>query len=309
MCEDVVEVRCDRGFVLILVIWLTALLALLAVGFAAAVQSNLRLTSSAIQSAKAEAAADSGIQLAVLSLVSGAAPAARRFAFDGTKVACAIDDQSWLAIKVQDSGGRISLNLANERLLQALFLGLGATLDAASRATDSIIDYRDADSDRRPNGAEKPEYDAAGRPLGPKNGPFDTIEELNQVLGLEPEMVAKMTPFVTVHSQTAGIDPRAATNELAELLARGVQQLPARSGPGALATDPGALPAEFVIGSPQRVLFVTSESHLKSGAAFVRETVVELQSTRDGVPAVKMWKRGVLPYTGGAHENGDLPPC
>ena len=307
MRDDVGPKGRERGFVLILVIWLTALLALLAVGFAAAVQSNLRLASSAIQSAKAEAAADAGYQLAVLSLVSGAAPAARRFAFDSRPVSCALDDEAWLTIRVQDTGGRISLNLANDRLLQALFIGLGESLDSASRATDSIIDYRDLDSDRRPNGAEKPEYDAAGRALGPKNAPFDTIEELNQVLGLQPALVARLAPFVTVHSQTAGLDPRAVSSELAELLARGIEQLPAR--PGALAAVPGTLPGEFVIGSPQRVFFVTSEGHLKAGAVFVREAVVELQSTRDGVPAVKMWKRGVIRDGSNAATGGDLPPC
>lgn len=299
----------ERGFILILVIWLAALLALLAVGFSAAVQSNLRLATSAVQGAKAEAAADAGIQLVALALASGglASVSSRRFTFDGHPASCALDGGTVLSITVRDTGGLVSLNLANDRLLQALFLGLGATPEAASRAADSIIDYRDADSDRRPGGAEKPEYSAAGRPLGPKNASFDTVEELHQVLGLEPVMIAAAVPFLTVHSQTAGLDPRAASPQLSQILARGVLQLPSR--PGSRAADNGTMPDEFVIGSPQRVFLVTSEGHLKSGAVYVRQAVLELQAARDARPAVKMWKRGVAQDGASVQSAELLPPC
>ena len=309
MSVDDRQQRGERGFILILVVWLAALLALLAVAFSAAVQSNLRLASSAIQSAKAETAADAGIQLAAMALASGGqAGAGRRLTFDGQPTFCGLGAEASLAIRVRDTGGLISLNLSNDRLLQALFLGLGATPEAASRATDVIIDYRDADSDRRPGGAEKPEYDAAGRPSGPKNAPFDTVEELNQVLGLDPAMIAAASPYLTVHSQTAGLDPRATSAGLARILARGAALLPAK--PGSRPSDDGTVPAEFVIGSPQRVFLVTSEGHLKSGAVYVRQAVIELQAARDALPAVKMWTRGLAEEGGNSPSPpGPLPPC
>ena len=297
----------DRGFVLILVIFVAALLALLAAIFSTSVRSHLRLAAGAIQGAKSEAIADAGVQLAILALVAGpqGSGRVRRFPIDGSPVSCAIDEQSRVTLRIQDAGGRISLNLAGERLLLALFIGLGASREAASRATDLIIDYRDADSNRRLNGAERPEYEAAGRPQGPKNGPFDTIEELNQVLALDPALIAAALPHVTVHSQTAGLDPRAVLPELAALLSRGVAELPSRPGPGA---ETGVIASEFVIGSPQRVFLVASEGQLETGAVFVRETVVELQSTRAAIPAFKMWKRGVAgAATAGAI--GVLPRC
>ena len=301
--------RTDRGFTLIIVLWLTALLALLAAGFSLAVRSHLRLAANATQSAKAEAAADAGVQLAALSLIAGRQSGAqsRRFPIDGTAQSCALDGQASLTIQVQDAGGRININLANERLLQALFIGLGASRERASSATDAIIDYRDADSDRRPNGAEKPEYLAAGRPLGPKNAPFDTIEELNQVLGLDPEMIARASPFITVHSQTAGLDPRGAKPELAALLARGAAELPAKPGPASSIAS--GLPAEFVVGSPQRVFHVRSQARLPAGAVYVRETVVELPSSSAAMPVFKMWKRGVAEDGAVRPEGGGLPPC
>ena len=291
------------GFVLILVIWITALLALFALSFASSVQSHLRLTANSVQSAKAEALADAGVELAALSLLAG--PNDRRFPVDGSAHACLKDGVGVVTLRIQDSGGKVSINLANERLLQALFLGLGASRELASRYTDVIIDYRDADSNRRPNGAELPEYLEAGRALGPKNAPFDTIEELNQVLGLDPAMIALITPHVTVHSQTAGLDPRTASPELGQILSRGIEQLPARASPQTVSNSP--VPSEFVNGSPQRVFLVASEGRLENGARFVRETVMELQSTRAATPIYKIWKRG----TNAASDppSGELPPC
>lgn len=298
-----------EGFILIVVLWIMALLALLAAGFSATVRSHLRLAANAVQAAKAEAAADAGVQLASLALTGGRETSlqARRFAIDGRAQSCALDERASLTIRVQDAGGRINVNLANERLLQALFIGLGASRETASRYTDRIIDYRDTDSDRRPNGAEKPEYVAAGRPLGPKNAPFDTIEELDQVLGLDPAMIALAVPHITVHSQTAGIDPRAVRPELSELLVRGVTELPARTGP--LLSSTFALPAEFAVGSPQRVFHVISRAQLAAGAVFVREAVVEVPSNAAAVPVFKMWKRGAAEDEPGVPQIADRPRC
>ncbi len=295
----------DRGFVLIVVIWLAALLALLAVGFSSAVRANLRLTSSAVQGAKAEALADAGVELAVLSLIAGGAE--RRFPIDGSWRWCSMRGLGVAGLRIQDTGGRVNLNLASERMLQALFIGLGARLGAASTMSDAILDYRDADSIRRPNGAEKPEYLAAGRALGPKNAPFDTVEELNQVLGVDPALVALAMPHLTVHSQTAGLDPQTTTRDLAAILSRGGEQLPSRVG-AALVPSAG-MPAEFVTRSPQKVFWVASEARLENGAVFVREAVVELQATRTGTPLYKMWKRGTSGFGEAVEVGVDVPPC
>lgn len=302
----------DRGFVLILVIWFAALLALLAAGFTSAVRANLRLTSGAVQGAKAEALADAGVELAVLSLIAGGAE--RRFPINGAVRSCSMRGLGVVDLRVQDAGGRVSLNLASERMLQALFIGLGAEREAASTMADLILDYRDADSNRRPNGAEKPEYLAAGRPLGPKNAPFDTVEELNQVLGVDPALVALALPHLTVHSQTAGLDPRTTTRELAAILMRGGDQLPLKVGVVPALSD--GMPGEFITNSPQKVFWVASEARLENGAVFVREAVVELQSTRTATPLYKLWKRAVAAGEGsaaggiaGADGAGEVPPC
>ena len=296
----------EEGFVLVVVIFLTALIALLAIGLAVSVRSHVRLTANTLASAQAEALADGGIQLAVLSLVAMNQSRERsgRFPTDGQPSTCSLGTAQ-LTIRIQDSSGRVSLNLAGERLLMALFIGLGASLAEASRATDLIIDYRDADSDRRLNGAELPEYVAAGQ-TGPKNAPFDTVEETGRILGIDLALMAKAAPHLTVYSQTAGIDPRWASSELIDILARGIDQLPTKIDPGFISS--GKLPAEFVTGSPQRTFHVSSEVRDETGAVFVRQTVLELQSTRTSLPVFKSWSRGEL---GPASATADaaMPRC
>jgi general secretion pathway protein K len=296
----------DQGFALVLIIFVTALLALLAIGLSVALRSHVRLTASTVRTAKAEAAADAGVQLAVLSLVAGThTREGRRFPVNGQPSSCAFGTATVLTLRIQDASGRVSLNLASDRLLMALFIGLGANHDDASRAADLIIDYRDADSTRRPNGAEAPEYEAATRP-GPKNGPFDTVEELGRVLGLDGALLAAATPYLTVHSQTAGVDTRTISSELRRILLRGTEQLPAR--PSATANAVSGLPTEFLTGSPERVFHVESESHLADGSVYVRQAVVELQSTRTSIPVFKTWSRGER-GSASARRLADLPPC
>ena len=88
-------------------------------------------------------------------------------------------------VTVEDEAGKVDLNSASEPLLRALLAGAGATPVEVDRITAAILDYRDADNLRRPDGAEADEYRLAGRQNGPKNAPFDSIFELGQVLGVD----------------------------------------------------------------------------------------------------------------------------
>ena len=56
----------------------------------------------------------------------------------------------------------------------------------------------------RPNGAEEAAYRAAGLPWGPKNAPFETVEELQQVLGMTADIYKRVAPSLTTYSGEAG---------------------------------------------------------------------------------------------------------
>ena len=283
----------DHGFVLIVVIWTAALLAMLTFSFSRTSQSYLRSAVVNIEAAKAEALADTGFSFAVLDWAEARKGSVRpqRFKPDGTPTVCAADSGDILLIRVQDTGGRININLAGDKLLQALFAGLGSDLDTAARYADTLIDYRDRDDDRRPRGAEAPEYRAAGRETGPKNAPLDNLDELNQVLGFEPDLIAAMLPHVTIHSASAGLDPRVTRPELVEIVGRGQ----ARALQIPMSTSVQRLPAEFTIASDQRTFAVHSEARLATGAVFVRDAVVEFAANRASSYRIRTWQRGRSP--------------
>ena len=304
----------DRGFILIVVISAIGILALVAVSFAQITGSHVRAAASAVQSAGAETLADAGVQLAILDLVANrqaSGPQRRRFAPNGTALECDAGNGNRLIISVQDEAGKVDLNVADERLIGALLAGLGVQ---ASRAiADAILDFRDADGDRRPQGAERADYLAAGRLQGPKNAPLSVVDELEQVLGLNAADVAGLRPYVTVYSGQTGIEQNSASAALLGILSRGQ----ARAGDFATATqeaepDDSArqLPAQFAGGAGGRFFTVRSEAHA-GRAIFVREAVVELVRSRAAPFILHRWFRGSLargePPMG---TDADLlPPC
>jgi general secretion pathway protein K len=52
-------------------------------------------------------------------------------------------------------------------------------------------------------GAEDSDYAAAGLAWGAKDAPFETVTELEQVLGMRPALFRSLAPYVTVHSALA----------------------------------------------------------------------------------------------------------
>src|SRR5207248_8576431 len=78
-----------------------------------------------------------------------------------------------------DESSKIDLNYASDALLRSLMTSVGGLDDqAASHVVDAILDWRDPDDAKRPNGAEADDYRAAGLKYGPSNAPVETVGEL-----------------------------------------------------------------------------------------------------------------------------------
>ena len=280
----------DRGFILLIVLWMAALFALTAAAFVKAVQAHLRSTTVQIQTSRAELLADSGLAVAALDLMEARAPNHRRkFPVDGAPVTCTLEEGQ-LTISVHDAGGRVNLNTASDRLLQALFVGLGASRQAAATYSTAIVYFRAPAGEPSRAASDKPDYQAAGQPLGPKHAPLDALEELQQIVGLDAAIIAAMRPHVTVHSGTTGLDPKVTRDTLVELLARGYESLGAQTS---IAATGSRLPAEFVVASTQRTYMVQVQGALAAGATYVREAVIELPANRNSLPTYKVWKRSI----------------
>ncbi len=91
------------------------------------------------------------------------------------------------AAEVQDESGKLNINLISEEWLHSLLDAIGIPKHDADIIADSILDWRDADSDHRLNGAENDYYESLNPPYKAKNGRLDTVEELLLVRGVTPD--------------------------------------------------------------------------------------------------------------------------
>mgnify|MGYP001321870935 CR=1 FL=1 len=289
--------RADAGFVLISVLWVVLFLALAAAAFTISVRSHVQETSAEAASADARALADAGTQLALHDLVNARISRGwqRRFPTDGRAYTCTIG-AARVTVAVEDEAGKIDLNTASDLLLRRLLVGTGLAAVEAERRAAAIIDYRDADSVRREAGAEAEEYFQAGRRNGPKNAPLDSPLELAQVLGIDTALMARLRPFVTVHSGLQSIDPSKAAPALLAML-----------GAEASLGTSARLPADIrATSSPQRVFLVRAQATGERGATFAREMVVRVAPSRSRHFAVLAWRQAdAIPGT----DSTDLGPC
>jgi general secretion pathway protein K len=225
------------------VLWLLIILSLIAESLMTSVNFSYRLVHNAGERARAEALADAGIARAVLGMLDR--QPAQRWRSDGGTTSFTFAGAA-MRVSIQDELGKIDLNAADAPLLQGLFTSAGIDGETASALADRVLDWRDQRALHRLNGAKDADYRAAGLSYGPRNGPFQTIDELKLVMGVTPALFDRVAPAITVYSGRPMFDPqvapRAALLALANMDAATVDQMLAARTEGTAATtpDPGA---------------------------------------------------------------------
>lgn len=200
--------RVARGAALLLVMWLILLLSGLVAGYAAAARIESMQGNGLARGAAAREAARAGVEYAAARMLDP--DPKRRWAADGRDYRFPFDGAQ-VEIAVRDEAGKIDLNAANHDLLSKFFVALGEQRDAADRMAGAIMDWRDPDSLTQPaGGAEDADYAAAGLAWGAKDAQFETVAELEQVLGMRPALFAAAAQHLTVYSGSATPDPYSA---------------------------------------------------------------------------------------------------
>lgn len=187
-----------RGAALLLVLWLVALLTALVGAYALTARIEALQGRVGSRGAMAQEIARAGMEYALVRVADRNPethwqPNGRAYAwrFDGHDV----------QVRIIDETGKVDLNQADVPLLSRLVQVLGEPPDASDALAAAIVDWRDADDLSQPvGGAEDGDYAAAGRPYGAKDAPFETIAELEQVLGMTPDLYARLEPFLTLYS-------------------------------------------------------------------------------------------------------------
>jgi general secretion pathway protein K len=185
------KIRDDRGVILIALLWILTALTIIALSFSRETFVELAAARNARDLSDAYFIARAGITDTAYQIVKRQfQPAVRQLKLDDTpqpidlgKVTGMFGDGAY-EIDIQDESGKINLNKVTEEHLRRLLEVLEIPKPDLDVIADSILDWRDADSGHRINGAEDDYYQSLNPPYKAKNGAFDTVEELLLVRGV-----------------------------------------------------------------------------------------------------------------------------
>jgi general secretion pathway protein K len=288
----------QRGVALVLVLWVIALLAVIAGNFAYSMRGEAQIARNQLQAAQVRALADAGVHRAWFELLKPTSDL-QRWLPDGQMRTMPVQGGT-LQVTIVDESGKIDLNTASDSLLKGLFLSAGVPEVQASALLEAVLDWRDSDRLKRLNGAEEEDYRAAGKKYVPADAPFLAVNEFRRVLGVTDELYSKLSPVVTVYSGLPGLNTAAASRE-AIMAIPGVnpalvdQYLQQRQT--ALASGQKAIPfvgAGAFGSTPVAVSGYTirSELQLADGLGFVREATVRLTQDPKNPIFVLAWEEG-----------------
>jgi general secretion pathway protein K len=291
--------RRQSGVALVLVLWVITLLAVIAGNFAFSMRGEVQVTRNLLLTAQLKALADAGVQRAWYELAkppTGPLPDPLRWEGNGVWHEMGLGG-GMVRVMVLDESGKIDLNTASDELLKGLFKSTGLNDQESASLLDAVLDWRDGDDLRRVKGAEEAEYKAAGRTYAPANAPFDTVDELQNVLGMTPELYRRVAPALTVYSRQPGVNTAIAPREVLlalpgvnpELVEQYLQQRR-----DAIASGQKPLPFAGA-GASQSVaaaFSVRSEARMGDGSIFVREAVGRLSPDPKRPVTILAWGEG-----------------
>ncbi|MFH0925503.1 MAG: type II secretion system minor pseudopilin GspK [bacterium] len=232
----------ERGVALMMTLWIMVFLTVIASEFAYSMKTEVNITQNFRDGVQAYYLARAGINRAMVELMvdtkksphyltpdgklvfgkeetddgqkeaKKVAPPRKGELEDGTFEYVLTDEESKLNINLmKDDAG---YNTHNEKF-KYLFKTVCAGLDEMeiNIIVDSIGDWIDSgDNDaHKLNGVEEDYYQSLEVPYHCKNGPFDTVEELQLVKGVTREIYSKVAPYITAQKETTTINKNTAS--------------------------------------------------------------------------------------------------
>lgn len=246
----------QRGFALLIVLWSMALLALIGTRVVASGHVEARLAANLGAASVAEAAADGAVFTALWHAMDGGGG---HWPADGQPRRVALA-RATAEVSMVAENAKITLNNSPLPLLQGLLRTLGLPDQAAATMTARIADWRSPARLPVAGGAKAAQYRAAGKDWGPPNGPFRGTDELGMVLGMTPELAARIARYVSPYIQST--PPPTATD-------------PVVRAAMALAAANGAPPLSF---DEPLVLSITATATSAGGGHFTRRAVIRVNS-------------------------------
>ena len=192
------------------VLWGLGLLAAIALSLLWNGNMAYSLAHNGLEIANINATAEAGVNRAVAALLEPRPE--RRWRTDGAMQSFEFGGIS-IKVSIQDELGKIDLNQAEAPLLASLLQSAGLNSNAAGSLADEILDWRTATPLKHLNGAKEQDYRALGSAYRPRNGPFQSVDELLLVMDMTPALFRRIEPALTVYSGRQFIDPQVAPRE------------------------------------------------------------------------------------------------
>ena len=285
----------QRGIALILVLWLTILLTVIGGSFAYGMRNEALAARNTVSLAQARALADGAIYRTVFELMRPRT-LADAWAADG-RVHTWDEDGSRIAVNALDESGKIDINTASDPLIKGLLqTAAGLDDDTAARLIDVIEDWKDADDLRRPNGAEAPDYEAAGLSYKPANAPFEAVAELQRVLGMTSAIYGRIADSLTVYSRMTGINPAFASRTVLLAVPGATSDIvdmyiTQRDAALAAKQPPPVFPVSGTVAATLNLWRIRAEVTTSDGVTFAREAVMRPGDQRRLLTFLE-WKEG-----------------
>jgi general secretion pathway protein K len=281
--------RRQQGFALLIVLWFLVLLAAIGTYMVANARMQTALARNVVAAAKAEALADAGIARAVFNLTDPVPGS--RWALDGAPHEVSLPGGT-LTIRLGDESAKINPNLATDKLMAALFETRGADGSLARRLGAAIADWVDRDGNVRPNGAEARQYADAGLAYRPPNAPIESLQELQLVLGMTPDLFAAVEPLLTIYTDVSAPDAHHAPPAIRRAIEVAARSATADEGDDSQEDD--ASDTDDASADPGKPVVVDVEVTARSadGGTFVRRAVLHIAPDEGKGYTVLDWRRG-----------------
>lgn len=218
----------DKGIVLVMVMWVLTVLMVIVLSFSAMARTEANTTLAYRDEVRMKYLAEAGIERGIVELMyrrskSGVAGNVTEegdiLKVDGTYYSFETAGGA-IRLRLINESGKVDINAAPELLLKNLIGNLGVKDKELDIVVDSIMDWKDADSLTRLNGAEDDYYQSLPNPYKAKNANFDSLGELLLVRGMTRDLFygsggkKGLADLLTLYSGSASINLNAAPREV-----------------------------------------------------------------------------------------------
>lgn len=185
----------QRGFALVIVLWTLVMLSFVMTHMMAAGRTETRIASNFVANADAESQADGAVVETIFRMIDSSDSHWDIGGPYGLRM-----KQARATVTVTSESGKVNPNTASQQMLAALMTAVGAQPSQAAAVSHAILDWRQSDDNDQNSAARKvAQYQAAHLDHAPPSAPFESLDEMQRVLGMTPDLFRRLKPNLSIY--------------------------------------------------------------------------------------------------------------